>query len=127
MKASKIVVFFGGILLIGGLSFGQPIQESLRGEGLNGLNQKIAKIAVNGKAMLDENKDGIISKTEFKEDLEKLEAGIGLGGEDLTILNEKMAKIAVKGELMLDENKDGKLSETDIKKDLEILEAKIGV
>jgi len=126
MKGSKIVVFFGGILLIG-LCFGQPIQESLRGEGLNGLNQKIAKIAVNGKAMLDENKDGIISKTEFKEYLEKLEAGIGLGGEDLTILNEKMAEIAVKDELMLDENKDGKLSKTDIKKDLEILEAEIGV
>ena len=60
--------------------------DYVTGEGLNGLNQKIAKIAVNGEALLDENKDGIISKTEFKEDLEKLEAGIGLGGLYLLFL-----------------------------------------
>ena len=43
-------------------------------------NQKIAHDAVEVEAMLDENKDEKISETEFKEELEKLEAVIGLGG-----------------------------------------------
>ena len=43
-------------------------------------NQKIAHDAVEVEAMLDENKDEKISETEFKEELEKLEAVVGLGG-----------------------------------------------
>jgi len=125
MKGSEIVVFFGGILLIG-LSFGQPIQES-EGEDLttwDEFNQKIAHDAVEVEAMLDENKDEKISETEFKEELEKLEAVIGLGGSRafLDEFNQKMAQIAVNLESELDEDKDGKISETDFKKDLEKLE-----
>merc|ERR1711988_1806526 len=147
MKGSKIVFFFGGILLIG-LCFGQPMQETQRGENLNEMNQKMAQIAVKGEEMLedkdcvkvqtllDKNNDGNISETEFKEGLELLEVA---EGEDLTTLNEfnqKMAQIAAKGVAglnedldcvkvfaWLDEDKNGKFSEPEVIKGLEKLEA----
>ena len=38
----------------------------------------MAKIAVKGELMLDENKDGKLSETDIKKDLEILEAKIGV-------------------------------------------------
>ena len=60
--------------------------DYVTGEDLNEMNEKMAKIAVKGEEMLDEDKncikvqamhdkdkDGKISETEFKEGLELLE------------------------------------------------------
>ena len=59
------------------------MSDYVTGEGLtilDGLNQKMAEIAIKGEAMLDENRNGKISKTELEESFKKLEAAVGLGG-----------------------------------------------
>ena len=52
--------------------------DYVTGEDLTILNEKMAKIAVKGELMLDENKDGKLSETDIKKDLEILEAEIGV-------------------------------------------------
>jgi len=112
MKGSQIAAFFGGILLIG-LCFGQPIQESLKVEDLtnmiassgldrnnidwDGLNnfknqdpEKIVK-------MLDKDGDGKISKEEIEKDLKDFEEAIGLAPDDSwELLNKWFAQNAPK-------------------------------
>merc|ERR1712025_649701 len=91
MKGSKIVVFFGGILLIG-LCFGQPIQESQRVEDLtnrivssgldrndinwDGLNNFINQDSNEIVKMLDQDGNGQISSEDVVKDLEVFEGAI---------------------------------------------------
>jgi|ERR1712004_166180 len=110
MKGSKLVVFFGGILLIG-LCFGQPIQESQRVEDLTnriassgldrndmnweGLNNFMKQNPKTIAEKLDQDGNGKISFEDVEKDLEAFEDEIGMTPDNgWEVLNKWIAQNA---------------------------------